>query len=89
MPIGQVSGVAIASAVFQSILDRELTLRITGPGSEDVSPISSFHLHFAVIGIMTLRQTIFAVNPSYPSLVTPCRATSSRYSKSRGRFLRY
>jgi len=34
--IGQVSGVAVSSAVLQSILDRELKARITGPGSAEV-----------------------------------------------------
>ncbi|GJJ15435.1 hypothetical protein Clacol_009713 [Clathrus columnatus] len=34
--IGQVSGVAIASAIFQSILARELKTRIIGPGSEEI-----------------------------------------------------
>ncbi|KAF8521427.1 vacuolar amino acid permease [Hysterangium stoloniferum] len=34
--IGQVCGVAFASAVFQSILDRELTKRITGPDAADM-----------------------------------------------------
>ncbi|KAF8507617.1 major facilitator superfamily domain-containing protein [Gautieria morchelliformis] len=33
--IGQVCGVAGASAIFQSILDRELSNRITGPGASD------------------------------------------------------
>ncbi|KAF8514722.1 vacuolar amino acid permease [Hysterangium stoloniferum] len=34
--VGQVCGVAFASAVFQSILDRELTKRITGPDAADM-----------------------------------------------------
>ncbi|GJJ15434.1 hypothetical protein Clacol_009712 [Clathrus columnatus] len=34
--VGQVWGVAIASAIFQSILVRELKTRITGPGSEEI-----------------------------------------------------
>ncbi|KAF8589744.1 MFS general substrate transporter [Ramaria rubella] len=33
--IGQVIGVAVASAIFQSLLDTELSKRITGPGSTD------------------------------------------------------
>ena len=35
--VGQVSGVAVASAIFQSVLDGQLRQRITGPGSDDVS----------------------------------------------------
>ena len=34
---GQVAGVAIASAIFQSLLDHELSKRITGHGATDVS----------------------------------------------------
>ena len=34
---GQVLGVAISSAIFQSILDRELNARIKGPGATEVS----------------------------------------------------
>jgi hypothetical protein len=34
--IGQVGGVAISSAVFQSTLDRELQKRIHGPGSDEI-----------------------------------------------------
>ncbi|KAJ3530052.1 hypothetical protein NMY22_g8732 [Coprinellus aureogranulatus] len=34
--VGQVGGVAISSAVFQSMLESELKKRITGPGSEDL-----------------------------------------------------
>jgi len=34
--IGQVCGVAFASAIFQSILDRELTKRIAGPDAADM-----------------------------------------------------
>ena len=34
--IGQVSGVAVTSAIFQSVLERELQEKITGPGSEKV-----------------------------------------------------
>ncbi|KAF9780435.1 vacuolar amino acid permease [Thelephora terrestris] len=33
---GQVGGVAISSAIFQSVLDRELRKRIHGPGSPDI-----------------------------------------------------
>ena len=33
---GQVGGVGIASAIFQSTLDRELRRRIQGPDSEQV-----------------------------------------------------
>jgi len=33
---GQVAGVAVASAIYQSKLDRELHSRITGPGAEEV-----------------------------------------------------
>lgn len=35
--LGQVSSVAIASAIFQSQLDAELRRRIHGPGAEQVS----------------------------------------------------
>ncbi|GJJ15436.1 hypothetical protein Clacol_009714 [Clathrus columnatus] len=38
--VGQVWGVAIASAIFQSILARELKTRIIGPGSEEIPEIS-------------------------------------------------
>ncbi|KIO26806.1 hypothetical protein M407DRAFT_234054 [Tulasnella calospora MUT 4182] len=34
--IGQVSGVAVSSAVFQHLLERELQKRLTGPGSEEL-----------------------------------------------------
>lgn len=34
--IGQVSGVAVSSAVFQTLLDRELHIRITGEGADEV-----------------------------------------------------
>jgi hypothetical protein len=34
--IGQVGGVAVASAIFQSVLDGQLRQRITGPGADDV-----------------------------------------------------
>ncbi|EJD45976.1 vacuolar amino acid permease [Auricularia subglabra TFB-10046 SS5] len=34
--IGQVSGVAVSSAIFQSLLDRELKAHITFPGAEDL-----------------------------------------------------
>lgn len=33
---GQVAGVAVASAIYQSKLDKELHSRITGPGAEEV-----------------------------------------------------
>lgn len=49
--VGQVGGVAISSAVFQSMLETELKKRITGPGSEAVSaqvflftPLAYIHL---------------------------------------------
>lgn len=32
--VGQVAGVGVASSIFQSILDRELSRRLTDPGSE-------------------------------------------------------
>ncbi|KAG9003578.1 hypothetical protein FRB93_010996 [Tulasnella sp. JGI-2019a] len=34
--IGQVSGVAVSSAVFQTLLDKELHIRITGDGSDEL-----------------------------------------------------
>ena len=34
--IGQVGGVAVSSAIFQSILDRELRRRITDPNADEV-----------------------------------------------------
>ncbi|KAG8891707.1 hypothetical protein FRC00_013238 [Tulasnella sp. 408] len=34
--IGQVSGVAVSSAVFQNLLERELQKKLTGPGSEEL-----------------------------------------------------
>jgi len=34
--VGQVSGVAVSSAVFQHLLQRELAKRITGPGAEEL-----------------------------------------------------
>jgi hypothetical protein len=34
--LGQVSGVAISSAMFQSLLNKELHERVTGPGSQEV-----------------------------------------------------
>lgn len=34
--IGQVAGVGVASSIFQSILDRELSDRIHGPGSKEL-----------------------------------------------------
>ncbi|KAG9013303.1 hypothetical protein FRB93_000826 [Tulasnella sp. JGI-2019a] len=34
--IGQVSGVAVSSAVFQTLLDRELRIRLTGDGSDEL-----------------------------------------------------
>jgi len=34
--VGQVGGVAISSAVFQSTLDKELQKRIQGPGSDEI-----------------------------------------------------
>lgn len=39
---GQVTGVAVASAIFQSLLDRELRKRITGDGAGDVSVVLSY-----------------------------------------------
>ena len=42
--IGQVGGVAISSAIFQSSLESELRSRIHRPDAEDVrSPIRLFH----------------------------------------------
>lgn len=38
---GSVSGVAVGSAIFQSLLDRELSKRITGPDASDVSHAST------------------------------------------------
>ena len=35
--LGQVGGVGLSSAIFQSSLNTELHKRITGPGSEEVS----------------------------------------------------
>lgn len=37
--VGQVGGVAVSSAIFQSILVRELRKRFTDDGDEEVSPI--------------------------------------------------
>ena len=37
----QVGGVAISSAIFQSVLDRELRERIHGPDANEVSKIST------------------------------------------------
>lgn len=34
--LGQVSGVAISSAMFQSLLNEELHARLAGPGSEEL-----------------------------------------------------
>ncbi len=40
--IGQVSGVAVTSAIFQYILERELEEKITGPGAAKVRALSVF-----------------------------------------------
>jgi len=34
--VGQVGGVAISSAIFQAVLDRELRKRIQGPGADEI-----------------------------------------------------
>lgn len=39
--LGQVGGVAISAALFQSILTRELHKRIHGPDAEDVSIVAT------------------------------------------------
>lgn len=36
-PAGQVGGVAVSSAIFQSRLDSQLRRRITGPNADEVS----------------------------------------------------
>ncbi|KAF8315407.1 vacuolar amino acid permease [Clavulina sp. PMI_390] len=41
--IGQVWGVSISSAIFQSLLDKELRRRITGPGADEARALYSTH----------------------------------------------
>ena len=42
---GQVSGVAISSAIFQSNLESELRSRIHRPDAEDVCPMTQTYLY--------------------------------------------
>jgi len=57
--VGQVGGVAISSAVFQSILDSELRKRIHGPGSAEI--------------IKSIRQSAKLVVSLPPELQRPAR----------------
>jgi len=63
--IGQVVGVAVPSAIFQSLLDRELSKRITGPGSEDVSTqlliISTLRLDTDIVLDYSSNSAFFSV----------------------------
>ena len=66
--IGQVSGVAVASAVFQSILTRELRTRFTGPGSDEVSNNALTSLYLCLITSAT--QLIRTIRHSFKIVET-------------------
>lgn len=69
--IGQVSGVALGSALFQSLLDARLRERITGPDAEDVriySALSRNYLKISYQLILRIRHSTSIVRSLPPYL---------------------
>lgn len=58
--VGQVAGVAISSAVFQSVLARELRARL-GPGNEEVRVLPIFRWN---VGLRTISQLVTRIRHS-------------------------
>lgn len=61
--VGQISGLAIPTAIFQQLIGRELTARITGPEAEEVCKKKYSSPSFDIYGltcfkiIMLIRQS--------------------------------
>lgn len=66
--LGQVGGVAISSAVFQSKLDGELRRRITGPGAAEVRDVPRFYC-FSRLTLAPI-QLILKIRQSTRTLAT-------------------
>ena len=60
--IGQVGGVAISSALFQSILARELHARIRTPDAEEVRKASHFCLRSCLQELANAHCTLSHLN---------------------------
>ena len=59
--VGQTSGVAVASAVFQSRLDTEPHRRIHVPGAEKVHAFDYLPVHIVVLTDYASHDPIFAM----------------------------
>lgn len=65
MCLGQVGGVAVSSAIFQSILDRELRLRISSPDADDVRVYLERLINHSHDAIMEICISDYPKNPAF------------------------
>ena len=79
MYTGQVCGVAVSSALFQSRLDSELRARIQTPDAEEVSS----HMRYPLSAVLTNCHAIGADNQPDSPFDDACRAASSRFTTRR------